>query len=242
MYVNSSVEFEKLSKKEIHEKLDIYEFVGYTAIVLNFKYSPTKQYQTILQEIQEITTLNLFGKIILHPKTIKDLKKSLGSLKIPPNFLVCVQSTDKDLLTFSINDSRIDCIAFPHVSELSFLTPGIVSLLKSNKKYIEISLKDMLRNKIRDRSRLFHEMAKFLDLMSTCTNLILYGGCEETIYEIRGPHEIASIFNAIFEVPKMKSKSMNQSNPEQLISELQTRGKYPHLPRGVKIVTKQNKE
>lgn len=242
MYANTSVNCEDLLKEEKKHKLDIYRFVGYNFLIINLKYSPMKDYRAILQEIQSQTILKVYGKILLNPKSLKNLKNSLVSLNNYSDFLICVQSTDKDILTFSINDSRVDSVLFPNISELNHITAGIVSLLKTNNKILEISLKDVLSSKINDRSRLFHEMSKFLSIIKNKTHLLVYGGSEESIYEIRGPHEIATIFTAIFNLPIQRSKSLVQSNPERIQVTLNQRAKNIHYTKDVNIIAEINKE
>ena len=242
MYVNTSVVWENLSKSERKQKFDTYRFVGFTSLIANFEYFSAKDYRTLLHEIQEQSTLSLFGKIVIHPKTLKELKDALKNLKKYSDFLICVHSTDKDILTFAINDSRIDAIICPHIADLSHITPGIISLLKTQGKFLEMSLRDVLGSKSHERSRLFHEIHKFLSIVSNNTQILLYGGCEKSIYEIRGPHEIATIYTAIFDLTLQASKTIVQSNPERFINILLERQSSQHFSQGVKIISHQDKE
>jgi len=242
MYGNISVTCENLSQEERKDKLDIYRFVGYNILIITLTYSPSKDYRAILHDIRGQTPLKVYGKILLHPKSIKNLKNLLSTLKKYPEFLISIHCTDKDILTFAINDSRIDSIQFPNINELSYVTPGIVSLLNSNNKSIEISLKDVFKSKIHDRSRLFHEMGKFLALIKNKTHIVVYGGYEDSIFEIRGPHEIISIFKAIFDLSISCSKMLVQSNPERICATLHQREENPNFSKDVKIVDATSKE
>jgi len=236
MYVNTSVECETLPKNERIEKLGIYKFVGYTSVAINLEYSNTKNYKSILHEIQKNTTLCVYGKVLLYPKTIDTLKKILNSLQIHTDQLIAVHSTDKEILTFSANDSRVDIISIPRILDLMHITPGIISLVKSNKKFLEISLNDIVKTKIHERSRLFHELSKFLQLIGNNTHILLHGGSEDSVYQIRGPFEIVTIFNAIFDVPLNKSKLIVKSNPEQLIRMLNERSGIQYKQFGVRAI------
>ena len=242
MYVNTSVAWESLSLSERNLLFKVYRFVGYNSLILNFDYSPNKDYRKQLREIKEEEKLDIHGKIIISPKTQKSLKKSLNILKNFSDFLICVNCVDKDLLTLAINDSRVDLISFPSIRDLSHVTSGIISLLKSQKKFLEFSFRDVIRSATHERSRLFHEIDKFLHIVSNNTQILLYGGCERSIYEIRGPREIATIFTAIFDLPHQTSKKIVQSNPEQIIKNLVERKSTNHFPNGVKTISQENKE
>jgi RNase P/RNase MRP subunit p30 len=242
MYGTTSVICENLSQEERKHKLDVYRFVGYNILIVTLTYSPSKDYRVILQEIRDQTLLIVHGKILLKPKSIKNLKNILPTLTKYSEFLISVQSVDKDILTFSINDSRVDSIQFPNISELSCITPGIISLLKSNKKVIEISLKDALSSKPQERSRLFHEMHKFLALIKDKDQLIAYGGSEDSVYDIRGPHEIISIFTALFDRSISCGKILVKSNPERICLMLNERAHNPDFTKDVKIVGNITKE
>lgn len=242
MYVNTSVEWEHLSKPDRKDKFNVYSFVGYNSLIANFEYSTTKDYRTLLQEIQEECSQNIYGKIIISPKTQKELKNALKNVNSYSDFLVCVKSIDKDILTNAINDSRVDAISFPSIQDLSYVTSGIISLLKTQEKYLEISFRDVLGNNAHERSRLFHEIDKFLGIVSNNSQILLYGGCERSIYEIRGPREIATIFTAIFDLSLQTSKKIVQTNPERFINILLERKSPKHFSQGVKIISQQDKE
>jgi len=242
MYVNTSVAWESLSKSDRKYKFDVYRFVGYNSLIVNFEYSPNKDYRTLLQGLQEESSLNIYGKIIITPKTQKDLKNALKNVKSYSDFLICVNSIDKDILTIAINDSRVDAILFPNIQDLSYVTSGIISLLKTQEKFLEFSFRNVLGTTTNERSRLFHEIDKFLSIVSTCTQILLYGGCERSIYEIRGPREIATILTAIFDLSLQTSKKIVQSNPERFINILLERKSSNHFSQGVKIISQQNKE
>ncbi len=242
MYVNTSIAWESLSKSDRKHKFDIYSFVGYNTVIANFEYSPTKDYRTLLQDIQDHSSLKIYGKIMIFPKTQKDLKNALKNINSYSDFLISVSSLDKDILTMGINDSRVDVLSFPNIQDLGNVTSGIISLLKTNEKFLEISFRDVLRSSTHERSRLFHDIDKFLSIVSPNIQILLYGGCERSIFEIRGPHEIATIFTAIFDLPLQTSKKIVQSNPERLINMLQERKSSDHFSHGVKIITQQNKE
>ena len=96
MYVNTSVESESLLKNERLKRLNIYKFVGYTDLILNFKYSPKKQFNLGFSSLIEESPLNLYGKIKIYPKTQGDLKTALKSLNQYKEFLICVESKDKE--------------------------------------------------------------------------------------------------------------------------------------------------
>ncbi|MBN2154938.1 MAG: hypothetical protein JW776_02710 [Candidatus Lokiarchaeota archaeon] len=234
MYTNTAVMCEHLPKIEQNKKLNLYHLVGYQALFILLDYSPGKNYDAVIQELCDITPQKLYGKILLHPKNIKELRSQLKSLDKIKDFFISVQSVEKDVLSYAIKDSRVDLITCPHIIQLKSITPGIVSLVKTNQKFIEISLIDALFSKSGERSRLFHEVARFLDTVRNNLHVVLCGGFEQSLNEIRGPREIASIFTAIFDVSTPMSKSIVQSNPQRIIAKLCERKDNNCIQSGVK--------
>ena len=236
MYINTSVEWGNNSNSVHIQKFDIYKFVGYTTLFVNLPYKPNQDYKTLLKKIQSHSKLPIFGKIYISPKSLNELKTILKKISHKKEYLISIYSLDKDLLTYAIKDSRVDLLSFPNITDLSSITPGIVSLLKTHKKYLEFSLREVFGTSSKERSLLFHEIAKFLSIVSNNKQLLLYGGREDTIFSIRGPHELSRIFSAIFDLPIKTSKSIVQSNPSRILTQLQERANSRHYSQDIKVI------
>ena len=242
MYTNTSVLYENIPENERKQKLNFYHKIGFQTIFINFDYDQNKDYRKRLLEFQSHTDLEVHGKITLYPKNIKHLKNELRNLEGLGDFFIVVQSKNKDVLSFAVNDSRIDGISCPKIMNLQYITSGVISLIKTNQKFIEISLREVIVSKTKERSRLFHEISKFMQNMNTNMNLLLYGGWEEKIIEIVDPHGIKAIFSAIFDFPDSISKSIVNSNPQKLIEKLDNRKNPQYIQKGVKIVPTSEEE
>ncbi len=237
MYTNTSVLCENLPKSEQSQKLNLYHMIGFQTLFINLDYVQNKEYLNILQEIQSQTNLEVYGKITLYPNDIKHLKTELRSIKKLDTFFIAVQSTNKDVLTFAVNDSRVNCISCPKITNLKYITPGVISLIKTNQKFIEISLRDVILSKTHERSRVFHNLSKFLNNMHTYMNSVIYGGWEENILEIIGPYEIKAIFSAIFDLPDKISNSIVKTNPQKVLNQLKNAYNSCYIQEGVRIIS-----
>ncbi|MHA1727177.1 MAG: RNase P subunit p30 family protein [Promethearchaeota archaeon] len=240
MYTNTGVITTGALSEEIIEKLQIYRFVGYQRLMLNFEFSECTDYTSRLRFFQNNTNLELFGKIVFHPRSISNLKKNLQKIKEFKKFAVAIESSDKKILTFAANDSRVDILTFYSIDVLRNLTPGIVSLLKQTKTFLEISLIDAICTHKTKRSRVFREIYKILNLVNYREDILLFGGAEKEIRYIRGPREILSIFHAIFNIPLQKCKNILNKNPEILVQRLEQRQNPNFIESGVKIINRFN--
>jgi RNase P/RNase MRP subunit p30 len=236
MYINTSIECGNNEEFDYSKKFEVYKFVGFTTLFVNIDYKIGENYDSVLKTIQSHSNLPLFGKFIISPRSITELKSNLKKLSHNKQFLISVSSSDKDLLTYAIKDSRVDLISFPNIMELSSITSGIISLLKTHEKFVEFSLTEVFGASSHERSRLFHEIAKFFSTISNNKHLLLYGGKEQSVFLIRGPYEISKILSTIFDLPERLSKSIVQSNPTRLLNKLKERSNSPYFSQGIKII------
>ena len=242
MFSNTSVILNALSDEEIINKLNIYKFVGFQVIFIEYNFDFNFEYRTHLNKIQKMTSLKLIGKIAFHPTSVSDLKNKLQKVQKYKDFAISIISKNKDILTFAAKDSRVDIISFTRIENIKNLTPGLISLLKQFNKFFEISIIDVLNTYYNNRSRVFREIYKILNLVHNNMEILLFGGSEDENFHIRGPREIISIFHSIFNLNIAKAKRMVRENPSQLIERLISRNNRNKLQSGVEIVSRIKKE
>lgn len=214
----------------------MYEFVGFQNLFMEISPQEFKKNVELIQKIQNQTKIKLFYRVTVHTNDVNEFNCALNKISNYKALIIVLQSTNKDLLTFAAKNSRIDVLSFSSVEEIKSLTPGIISLIKQSKKYIEISLIDLFMQKTFERSRSFREIYKILRLANNKEHIFIYAGLESSIYYIKGPREIISILNSIFEIPLSKAKSILSTNPSGLIENIQNRTDVNFLEDGVRIV------
>lgn len=242
MFSNTRVLLNAQSEEEIIKKLNIYKFVGFHVIFVEYNFDFNFEYRAHLNKLQELTTLKLIGKIVFHPVSVKDLKKKLQKVQNYKDFAISIVSKNKDVLTFAANDSRVDIISFTNIENIRNLTPGLISLLKQFNKFFEISIIDVLITNNSNRSRVFREIYKILKLVNKNPEILLFGGSERENFYIRGPREIISIFHSIFNLNLAGSKRIVRENPSELIKRLIARNNPNNLQKGVEIITRLKKK
>jgi len=242
MFSNTRVLLNGLTDEEIKKKLNIYKFVGFHVIFVEYNFDFNFEFRAHLNKLQKLTTLKLVGKIAFHPVSIKDLKKKLQKVQNYKDFALSVVSNNKEILTFAANDSRIDIISFTNIENIKDLTPGLISLLKQFEKFFEISIIDILISHNNNRSRVFREIYKILKLVNHNTKILLFGGSERENFYIRGPREIISIFHSIFNLNLAQSKRIVRENPSELMNRLISRNNPDYLQTGVEIVNRFKKK
>ena len=238
MFSNTRVLLNALSDEEIINKLNLYKFVGFHIIFVEYNFDFNFDYRDHLNKIQKLTTLKLIGKISFQPASVNDLKDKLQKAQKYKDFVISIISNNKDILTFAAKDSRVDIISFTRIENIKKLTPGIISLLKQFNKFFEISIIDVLNTNKNNRSRVFREIYKILNLVHNNMEILLFGGSESENFHIRGPREIISIFHSIFNLNIAKSKRIVRENPSQLIKRLISRNNPNNLQSGVKVVNR----
>lgn len=238
MYTNCGFKLNSINSTIFDKFIEVYKWVGYQNLFFEVNFPLEFDLSRFINEINMKYKINLFPKTIIRPHSLNHLRDLLSKISQFKNILVAIESTDKDILSFSAHDSRIDIISVTSTDLIKELTPGIISLLKQNsgKKFIEVSLIDAFSSKNYQRSKIFREIYKIISLVVKSQDLIIYGGQELKINHIRGPIEITNIFNTIFEIPLNISKRFVRENPQILINKLIQRTDKNYIENGIRII------
>jgi len=238
-YTNTSVLINNLRTTEIIEKIKIYKWVGYQNLFLSIDYNLRQMGRDLLENLRiKMPTINVYGKLLLHPKNMNDLKSKLKNIYRYKEFAIAVSTFDTELMTFSANDTRVDIISASDINVLKAITPGIISLVKQHagNKFIEFSLTVALKEDNYNRSKIFRELNHFLKIALKNENILLYAGSEEGLNLIRGPKEIIFSLNTLFDIPLIKCKKILRENSSLLIDKINRRSDDSIIEFGAKKV------
>ncbi len=236
MYTNSRVQIADFNDEEIQKFLEIYKFVGYQRLIIDFSYKLGINFNKKLEIMKKLTNLELFGRITFKPNSMSQIKKELSNYNNIKDFIIGIESSNKDILTFAANDSRIDIISFPGLKYIKELTPGLFSLLKQNNKFFDISLNDVISKRKYERSKAFREIHKLLNLTKNKEKIFLFGGGETEPRYIRGPKEIISILHSILDLSLSDSRKILRETPSTLINRINNRNNLDYIEPDIKIV------
>ncbi|MHA1871638.1 MAG: RNase P subunit p30 family protein [Promethearchaeota archaeon] len=236
IYTNSGVLIENYDLDVLKKKFNILKWVGYQRIFIDMVFKKNKDFDQILKKIEDITDLPVYGRIIFKPSSLKDLKNNLNYANKLKKFILTLESIDKDILSFAAKDSRIDVISLRTSQLLSNISDGILSLIRQNNKYIDISLYHTFSLNNFERSKYFREFSKIIHFLRKHPLIGLYSGIEDSYYYIRGPRAIISILNSIFELPLIKSKYLLRENPQTLLEKIEERTDRNFIMDGVRII------
>jgi RNase P/RNase MRP subunit p30 len=242
MYTNTSFKLYSISTDQIDRYLEIYKWVGYQNLFFEIEYPNNFDATQFTKEKNIKYGLNLIPKLVIKPKSLNQFREILSRINQFKDYAIAVESSDKEILSFATHDSRIDIISLGSIELVKELTPGIISLLKQNagKKFLEISLIDTINSRNYQRSKSFREIFKIISMASKNEKLIVFGGHELKLNYIRGPKEIISIFNSIFDISNEKAKRFVRENPQLLIDKIKQRTDKDFIETGVQIIDHQN--
>lgn len=238
MYTNCGFKLNSINLENVDKFLEIYKWVGYQNLFFEVNFPLELDLKKFTNEMKIKYNLNLYPKTIIKPHSLNHLRDILTKISPNKDLIVAVESIDKDILSFSAHDSRVDVISITSVNLIKELTPGIISLLKQNsgKKFLEVSLIDALSSKNFQRSKIFREIYKIISMAVKSQDLIIYAGQEFKINYIRGPIEISNVFNTIFEIPLNKSKRFVRETPQLLINKIIQRADKNYIEDGIRII------
>jgi len=239
MYFNSRINLDGLSLQQIIKKLKLYQKLGFHQFILDQKFSDENG------DCSPVTSLNkdYQNKIhriisIVDPPSISELKKLLSKITSLKRYIIAIESDNKDILAFAANDSRILVIQATKLKYMKILDDGIVSLLKQSKKYVCFSLIGIFKQQGLLRSRNLREISKFLSLFKNKEYILIYGDDEDDNLFLRGPRELISVLNSIFDIPILKAKSFFRDNPLNLVNYVERKLSSNTIEEGLRIIKK----
>ncbi|UCD01067.1 MAG: hypothetical protein JSV23_09300 [Promethearchaeota archaeon] len=207
---------------DITEKLEFCEKLGIKNVILEPKSNQLTISSKIKEKIRKQTKINTYYRINLRLNNPEDFKKKIRFFN---NFsdILSVESLNREVQLRAARDTRVDILSFSDPEIIKTLTPGVISLTKQNKSFVEFSLAPiMVRNKA-IQSKNFRNLYRFLQLaLKLKANCIISGNFDD-LYDFRHPRALISICYSLLEIPMTKTKEIFNLNPILLLEKTQKR-------------------
>ncbi len=220
---------------EIERKLKFCQELRITNLILEPKNDILKLNSEFKQRISKISTLNLYYRINLRPNSLNDLKKRIQPYN---NFsdIISVESMDKNIQIQAAKDSRVDIISFSDQNIIKTISPGIISLTKQNKSFIEFSLAPIMTRNQAVQSRYLRSLYRAVQLaMQLKVNYIISGNFDD-LFKLRHPRALISVCHTLLSMPLLSAKKAFSENVITLINRVHARQDKNIIESGVKLL------
>ncbi len=205
---------------EIERKLKFCQELRITNLILEPKNDILKLNSELKQRISKISTLNIYYRINLRPKSLNDLKKRIQPYN---NFsdIISVESMDKNIQIQAAKDSRVDIISFSDQNVIKTISPGIISLTKQNRSFIEFSLAPIMTRNQAVQSRYLRSLYRAVQLaVQLKANYIISGNFDD-LFKLRHPRALISVCHTLLGIPLLNAKKAFSENVLTLINRVQ---------------------
>jgi len=218
---------------EIERKLKFCQELRMTNLILEPKNDILKFNSELKQRISKISTLNLYYRINLRPKSLNDLKKRIKHYN---NFsdIISVESMDKNIQIQAAKDSRVDIISFSDQNVIKTISPGIISLTKQNRSFIEFSLAPIMARNQAVQSKYLRSLYRAVQLaVQLKVNYIISGNFDD-LFKLRHPRALISVCHTLLGIPLLSAKKAFSENVLTLINRVHARQDKNIIESGVK--------
>ncbi len=220
---------------EIEEKLKFCEKLNIKNIILEPLDDINKINNKIKQRIKETTSINIYYRISIKPKNLKDFKNKIR-LYHNCSEIICVESSNLDVQIHAARDSRVDMISFTNLDSLKSLSKGIISLVNQNSSFIEFTLAPIMSENISYQSKAIRQLFRSITkVINSKSNYIISGGFSE-IYNYRNPRALISICHTLLGLPFSEAKKAFSQNVIKLINRVRFRQNEEIYEDGVRII------
>ena len=182
-----------------------------------------------------MTSINLNYRINIKPKSYKEYQVSLNSVGSSLD-IISVETDKKDIQIKAAKDSRIDLLSFSGIETMKTLSSGVISLVKQNRSFIEISLVNIMEDNKSLQSKNFREIYRTIDLVRSLKGCLIISGNFADPYEFRHPRSLVSICHTLFGVPLGEAKKMFKDNVKTLLERVRNRNDNSYIEEGIKIL------
>ena len=190
-------------------------------------------------KINNLTSINLNYRINIKPKNLKDYQVSLNSVGRSPD-VVSIETDKKEIQIKAAKDSRVDLISFSVIETMKTLSNGVISLIKQNNSFIEISLVNIMEGNKSLQSKNFREIYKTIDLVRSLKGNLIISGNFADPYEFRHPRSLVSICHTLFGMSLAEAKKTFNSNVKLLLERARNRSNHSFIEEGIRILKGEN--
>ncbi len=219
-YFESRLPLDFNNFSEVIRSLKLCEELGIRNIIIELKNIATKISSEYKKSIEKETKLNIYYRINLRLDNLNSYKSRIKHFNKFSDIL-SIESLNKEVQIHAARDSRVDIVSFSNPEILKTLTPGIISLTKQNKSFLEFSMAPiMVRNKIY-QSKNFRNLYRSIQLAIKLKGNCIISGNFNDMYDFRHPRALISICNSLLGIPLEKAKNLFNHNPILLIERSQ---------------------
>ena len=220
---------------EIKEKIEFCEILGIKSVILEPIASLNKIPLKIKEELRKNTSINIFYRGNLRPKSLNAFQKNIKNYNKFSDIL-SVETSNKEIQIHAARDSRVDMLSFSDHNILKTLTPGVISLTKQNHSFIEFSLAPIMVNNKSFQSKNLRNLYRFLQLANKLNVNYIISGNFEDLYDFRHPRAMISICRSLLGLSLLKAKAAFNDNVQLLLKRVHQRQDKALIEDGVRLI------
>lgn len=234
-YFESRLRLDMENFEEIKNKFSICEKLGIRNVIVE----PVENFRTLGIDLREkltsLTKMHIYYRISLQPKNMDDLRHKLSTNKKLPT-IISIETPIKEIQIQAAKDSRVDVISFANPQIMKTLTPGVISLSKQNRSFIEISLSSMMVVNKAQQSKNFRELYRIIHLVNSLRGTLIINGNFEDLYHLRHPRTLISICHTLLGLSMIDAKKAFNENVKKLIERVYDRYDKNFIEYGIKFI------
>jgi RNase P/RNase MRP subunit p30 len=143
---------------------------------------------------------------------------------------------DKNIQIQAAKDSRVDIISFSDQNVIKTISPGIISLTKQNRSFIEFSLAPIMTRNQATQSKYLRSLYRAVQLaIQLKVNYIISGNFDD-IFKIRHPRALISVCHTLLGIPLLSAKKAFSENVLTLLNRVHARQDKNIIESGVKLL------
>ncbi|MBY9003016.1 MAG: hypothetical protein KGD73_03510 [Candidatus Lokiarchaeota archaeon] len=239
-YFESRLRLDMENFEEIKNKFSVCEKLGIRNVIVepvgNFRNLGTD----LREKLESLTKMHIYYRISLQPKNVDDLKNKLSTKILSANkklpTILSIETPIKEIQIQAAKDSRVDVITFTNPQTMKTLTPGVISLSKQNRSFIEISLSSMMVVNKAQQSKNFRELYRIIHLVKSLRGTLLINGNFEDQYHLRHPRSLISICHTLLGLSMIDAKKAFNENVKKLIERVYDRYDKNFIEYGIKFI------
>lgn len=193
--------------------------------------------EEIFNKIRKRTKIKIFFRFNLKPRTIKEFKKEITFYQKFPN-IISLETQVKEIQIQAAKDSRVHVLSYSDPSNMKTATPGVISLAKQNKTFIEFSLAPIMIKNRSMQSKNFRLLYRFIQLILKLKPNYIISGNFDNIYDLRHPRNLSSICYTLLGMTVDKAKNGFSKNVEMLLNQIEIRENNQIVQEGVHLIKK----
>ena len=204
-------------------------------MIVELENNKEKMQPDLKRRIEEITNINVKYRTNINPKNLESLIKKLKGIGQSSNIIV-VESPYKKIQIQAAKDSRVDLISFSEQAVLKTIFPGVISLTKQNKSFIEFSLASIMVKNKSLQSKNLRNLYRGVQLANKLNANYIISGNFDDLYSIRHPRALISVCHTLLGISMLRAKNCFSKNVISLLNRVQMRQDRNFIESGVKII------